>query len=58
VDNFLRTDLSGADAERVAVLRYGPVPGISVPLSWVTRYCSRLSLAMTFGSLVNLRIRE
>src|SRR3970040_648268 len=31
--------------------RYSPLPGRSVPLSWVTRYCSGVSWAMAAGSL-------
>src|SRR4051812_11598171 len=37
--------------------RYSPVPGGSVPLCWVTRYCSGESLETASGSFGNIGIR-
>src|SRR5690606_17491627 len=36
--------------------RYSPVPGGSVPLCWVTRYCSGVSRAMASGFLLYWRM--
>ena len=47
-----RLSLPTQAGDVVSLFPMAPVPGRSVPFSWVTRYCSGVSVAITSGFFV------